>query len=389
MKTIQLFTAGTLLLLGVLPACKKEETTTASLSMQPVTVDKISRTIVQAGDTLIVYGKQLVQDNLQTEIFISDKPAAIIRQSADSITVVVPAKVHTGKVVVNLSSGQQFSSVEGPQVEVKPTPLVKSYWPVYAYGGETIELYTENFSNQESDNAIFLGRQPVQIVGRKGKDTLLVKLPADAVTGLISWRTYKGPVFKMEGDFWIRQKSYPVTTVGEWLTKDPAFTYVDSLVRGYPVLAGGNYDLYKRTYDAALNYILSPDRPYTIFLSSDISYLSRGIAKDDFIEMVKSKPYNYNIYLIAAIVPDHTLQLSNLQDGDMYNTAFTMRMQWYPDGTDTDANYVQIVEQGGEKYAQIYGMYNESRPPVKILREHHVGNATIIEIDGELGYVYF
>lgn len=193
----------------------------------------------------------------------------------------------------------------------------------------------------------------------------------------------------MEAPYRVRQTSYAVNTVAEWLSKDPAFSFMDTLIKGYPVLAGGNYeDVHKRIFEAAMAYLTHPDSTFTIFLSHDAWYHHHGVTKEGYVNAVKARPYDYNTMLLAAITPGFTLQVANLQPGDSYGTPYTMRMHWYPLGTE-DRNYVTIVEQDGEKYAQIMGMYNETRTAVKILKEHRVGKATIIETDGELGYVTF
>ena len=65
-----------------------------------------------------------------------------------------------------------------------------------------------------------------------------------------------------------------------------------------------------------------------------------------------------------------------------------MKMQWDGQGTD-DANVIRIIIEDGVKYAQIEGLWGEVRSRVKILKEHKVGNATLIELERELGWVSF
>lgn len=370
----------------VLWSCKKDDNN-ASLIATPV-IDRVNRAAAQAGEVLTVYGKQLVQGELLTEVFINGRPSELLRKTPDSITILVPEKTKPGRLTVTISNGQDSRTAEGPALDIKPTPLIKGFWPQYASTGETIYLITENFSTQESDNAIFIGTQQLTITGRKGTDTLLVKLPDNAVSGVLNWQTYGGPMYSMETAYRVRQTSYPVNTVADWIREDPAFSYMDTLVRGYPSMAGGNFDVYSMIYNAALLYMAHPDSTYTIFLAGDLAYEAAGISKQQFLANIRSKPYEYNITLLAAIVPGRSLGISDLHPGEIYKTPYTMKMHWYPLGTE-DANYFTIQETNGEKYAQIYGMYNESRLPVKILREHTVGNATIIELAGIPSYVTF
>jgi IPT/TIG domain len=379
-----------ILLLSLFFACKKDQPSADGPVIQTPVIVKVSRTFVQTGDRLTIYGHALIQDGLLTEVFIGGRPGEIVSRSADSLAIIIPSKVPNGRILVTISRNQQFKSADGPEIAVKPTPLIKSYWPSYAFAGDTIALYTENFSGQDHDNFFYIGSDALQIVSKKDRDTFFVKLPANANTGLLSWHTYDGPSDTFPVPFPIRQASYAVNTVKDWLHLDPAFSYMDTLVRGYPVLAGGNYpDVHKRIYDSVLLYIAHTDRLYTIFLPASDSYLQHNIRQETFLDKIKATPYNYNALLITAIVPGRQLQLQTLQTGDLFPTAYTMRMAYGNDYSNASGNSVSIIEQHGEKYAQLTGIYGETNPPVKILRSHQVGNATIFETDGELGIIYF
>ncbi|WEK38371.1 MAG: IPT/TIG domain-containing protein [Candidatus Pseudobacter hemicellulosilyticus] len=366
-------------------ACKKDKSENEALTITPFTVEKLSRSIVQAGQELTIYGQHLEQPELTTEVFLAGRPAAIVRGSADSLTVLVPEKVQTGSITVTLGKDSRFSLVYGPSVEVKPTPQVNGFGPVYAYGGETIELYTQHFSPVSEENELYIGNNRLEILSRKGPDTIIAKLPANATPDFLSWRTYNGPLQKMNVLFPLRLVNYPVQTVADWLKLDPAYTYMDTLVRGFPELAA-NYAAHKRIYDAALAYLQSPDSVYTIFLTNDGGYYKDKVTKADFYQKIRARSYNYNTLLIAAVSPGHALRLEDLQDGDSYPSAYTYNMQW-DWGPDDVKNYITIQEQGGIKYAQITNPWGDTGAKVKILRELPVGKATIIELEGELGAV--
>ncbi len=371
-------------------ACKKDEAVTQQVSIQAPVISKLNRGYVQAGDTLVIYGAALLQNQRTTEVFINDRPCELLKATADSLQVKVPVKTRSGAVKVTISYGRQFNSVSSNILEVKPTPLIKSFWPMYAYAGETITLVMENFSINNADNHIFLGTDPVQITGGNGIDTFQVVLPASARTGQFSWRTYQGPLLYMSDTFPIRQSSYPVTTVMGWLQQDPGFRYIDTLMWGYPILGGSNFhDYYKRGYDSAVRYLNNSDRSYTVFLPADMAYYNKGISFTDYIDNIKNKPSIYYLPMVADIVPDRQLSLANMHDGDIYNTAFTMQMQYYPDGSTEYRNTMLVTEENGEKYVNLLGIYGETNPRVKILREHKIGNVTLIETDGELGYIPF
>ncbi|MBS0030557.1 IPT/TIG domain-containing protein [Chitinophaga sp. 22321] len=390
MRSTPIFSFVLLLFLTTTIACKKDRVTREAVPINAIKVEKVSAGFVQAGEELTVYGSNLVQGDLVTEVFIAGRPSEMLHTSADSITIRVPLKVQTGKVMVTVSRGATFSSAYGPDIVVRPTPLIKSFAPLVAYGGDTIELYTENFSEEETNNSIFIGTKKIQIISRKGKDTILVKLPADAVSGVFSWHTYNGPVFKLETAFLVRQASYGVSTVARWLQQDPGFSYMDTLVRGYPQLAGGNYQsTHKTVYDTVLQYINSPDRKYTIFLPGNAAY-EKNTSKAAFLEKIKTRPYNYNSMLANTIVPGHNMRLAGMQDGDKQPAAYTMKLAyWEYNIPADDYNFIKIIVEEGVKYAQVWGPYDQTQPRVKILREHQVGNATIIETDGEPGVVFY
>lgn len=54
-----------------------------------------------------------------------------------------------------------------------------------------------------------------------------------------------------------------------------------------------------------------------------------------------------------------------------------------------DYNFITIIIEDGVKFAQVWDPYDQTGPRVRILGEHQVGNATIIETDGELGVIYY
>lgn len=383
---------GSYFLMGLflsLTACKKDKDGNSDQGIMQPSIEKLSRTSAQAGEQITVYGKNLSQTTLETLVTIHGIPAEILTKTSDSLVVLVPSKVSTGKILVTVSSNDQFKVGEGPAVDIKPTPLIKGFWPFYAYAGDNITLLVENFSANAADNRITLNGEPVQITGGNGRDTLLVKLPATAETGMFSWNTFNGPVQQVDTSFFIRKTDYTVTTASQWLHVDPAFSFMDTLFRGYPSLAGPNYDYYAYIYSVALSYINDPARSYTIFLPCDEYFVKNKIRLNNYLDMVKAKPYAYNGPMISAIVPDMQLSLSAMQPGDEYKTLYTMKVVFYPIDAPDEGVKIQVSESNGNKYVNLLGLYGERNPAVRILKEHKIGNATIIETDGELGVIYF
>lgn len=370
---------------GIISCTKKEVTSEPRWQPEDFNIEKLNRSFVQAGEELTVYGNNLTQPEGKTEVFLNGRPAEILKAAADSVRVLVPLNAQTGKLMLTISKGEDFRTVYGPEVEVKPTPVIKGFFPFYATRGETIELYTEHFSYDNANNNIVLNGKPVEIVSRR-QDTLVVRIPANATDGIFNWSTFNGPLFSLNTGFRIRESSYPVNTVQEWLKADPAFSYMDTLVRGYKQLVPDGY--HHRVYDSAASYLANTDKTYTVFYPSDTYYYNTGMSKQAFLSRIKSRPYEYNIFLVAAIVRDYQVDLSTVKNDDTFTTIYTMKMQWDGQGTD-DANVIRIIIEDGVKYAQIEGLWGEVRSRVKILKEHKVGNATLIELEGELGWVSF
>lgn len=363
-------------------ACKKDNNNKVLPIMEPE-IRNTSRTVVQAGDTLSIYGDHLLQTNCITEVFIHDRPCIVLKAGNDSIQVIVGPQTSTGPLRVTIGLQQTFSSVEGPVITLLGTPLIKSFWPLYGAPGDTIALVTEHFSSNNAENNIFLLGATLRIVGNNGNDTLLVTAPTASGFGTFSWQTYNGPLYKKPDTFAMRQRSYPVQTVMEWIHLDPAFSYVDTLLRGFNDLATNAY-LFQHYYDSTLNYITSATRTYTMFLPANGYYYAHGITMAAYLQNVKAKSYQYYPPQLSAIIPGVQLSLGMLQEGDLYRSASTQDIA-FPGGDPALGNQVQITKENGKIYAYVVGIDGSTAPRVEILREHRIGRVTILETDGELG----
>ncbi|WEK36200.1 MAG: IPT/TIG domain-containing protein [Candidatus Pseudobacter hemicellulosilyticus] len=375
----------------VLTACNRDDDAVAVIVIEPPVIHRVSNQTVQAGESLTVYGSGLSRAGMTTEVLISGRPAELLKQSADSLVIAVPATAYTGKLLVILSQGKAFASAElGGSLTIRPTAIISGFFPPFGYAGETIALAAQNFSEQAADNEIFLGTEKAEFVGKKNNDTVLVKIPENAATGNFSWRTYNGPLSMMPAGsvFGIRKQAYAVNTVAEWLSVDPGYTFLDTLVKGFPVLAGSKYEASKRVFDTAMNYLTAADRTYTVFLAGDVGYLSSELTRTKYIDNIKSSPSSFSPRLVAAIVPGQTIRMQALTGGESWNTAYT-DFVYNPYGGDPDlANRIRIVMQDGQPYAQIYTEYGfpEGGPLKKLLRQFTIGNATLIEVDGDIGF---
>ncbi|WEK35654.1 MAG: hypothetical protein P0Y53_24475 [Candidatus Pseudobacter hemicellulosilyticus] len=369
-------------------SCKKDKEQSSGLPEQPPVLSRLSQPAAQAGEKLTLYGQQLVQGGWQTEVFVNDRPSEILEKTTDSIVIRIPEKSKSGKVTVTLSSGSLYSAAEGPELNVLPTPLIKGIYPAFGTAGETMFLITENFSQEEDQNQVFLGNQLLTITGRMGKDTLEVRMPDNAVNGVLSWRTYTGPAYSMKDILKVRQTSYPVSTVKDWIREDPAFSYMDMAVNGFPDILGDAFPNYQGLYDVAMTWLSATDQPCTVFLANDMAYTGTDISKEQFRSSMLGRPFDNNYLLLAAIVPGQSLGIADLQPGEPYNSLYTMKMHWWPDGTE-DANFFTVMDMEDGRYVMINNKWGDMRQPVKMVKEHKVGNATIIELAGIPGFLYW
>ena len=371
-----------MLIAAGLYACKKDNNNKVLPITEPE-ISKISRTIVQAGDTLSIYGDHLSQTDCITEVFIQGRPCAILKADNDSIQVIVGPQTSTGQVRVTVGLQQMFRSAEGPVITLRGTPVIKSFWPLYGAPGDTIALITEHFSADNTENNIFLLDTKLRITGNNGHDTLFVAVPTANGFGTFSWQTYNGPLYKKQDTFAIRQHSYPVQTLMEWIQLDPAFSYVDTMLRGFDDLATNAY-LFQHYYDTTLNYINSDTRTYTMFLPANGYYYAHHITLAAYVKQVKDKSYLFYPPQLSAIIPGLQLSLAMLQEGDLFKSASTQDIA-FPGGDPALGNQVQITKENGKIYAYVVGIDGSTGQRVEILREHRIGSATILETDGELG----
>jgi hypothetical protein len=364
-------------------ACKKEEQAGNAVTITTPLITRLARTAVQAGDTLRIYGQSLAQKDCITEVFIHDRSCQVLNSTSDSLVVVVGTQTLSGIVKVTVSAGQQFQSTNGPVVAVNGTPVLQKFWPLYGMPGDTIALVTAHFSINNTDNEIYLLGQRLKIVQNNGIDSIWVEVPAAMGAGPFSWQTFHGPVFQTSDTFTLRQKSYPAATVIGWTHQDPAFTYVDTLLRGFDALAS-NKEYLQQAFDTALLYVQSDSRIYTIFLPANGFYYGQQTSLAAYLGKVKDRSYLYYQPLLTAIIPGRKLSFGQLQDGDIFKTAATQDVA-FPGGDPNLFNQVQIVKENGRTYAFVVGIDGSTAPRVEILRSHMVGNACIMETNGELG----
>lgn len=371
-----------LLIIGLCVACKKEHAADGITIIAPA-ITSVSSTTAQGGDTLHIYGKGLVQAQCTTEVFIHDRPCTILSAAGDSLVIVVGMQTTTGIVKVTVGAGSLFRSDEGPAITVNGTPIIQKFWPWYAMPGDTIALVTAHFSINNADNKIYLLGHQLNIVGNNGLDTVWVEIPVATGAGRFSWQTFLGPVFENPDTFTMRQKTYPANTVIGWTHLDPAFTYTDTLLRGFDALAS-NKEYLQHAFDTTMLYVQSSSRTYTIFLPANGYYYAKQKTLAAYIAGIKDKAYLYYQPLLTAIIPGRQLSLQTLQDGDVFKTAATQDIA-FPGGDPNAFNQVQIVRENGRVYAFVVGIDGGTAPRVEVLRSHRVGNATIMETDGELG----
>lgn len=369
------------------PACKRSADPSPQAAIEAPAITRMNKTFVQGGDTLTLYGSHLKQQDSRTTVSLNGRPAEILRQAVDSLVIRIPDRTLTGRILITISAGDQFKSVYGPAVEVKPTPVVHKFYPLFAYAGDTIQLIAEHFSEDDKDNSINLNGLPAGITGRKGKDTLLVKLPANASSGVFTWSAYHGPLHKGQDTFSVRKPQYPVNTLTAWLLSDPAFTFIGIAIRDVNILAASNMATIYNTMDTLDRYVNHADRRYTIFLPTNRFYTDQGISLEQYKQNVIQRVDLVYFFLLAAVVPNEQLHIADLQDGEEYQAAFTSLNRFYPLGDESQHNRLRVFRENGEVYIGAISLYGDYvvGSKVKILREHHFGNVSLIETEGEVG----
>ena len=369
------FIITTLLITAI--ACKRDEVIADALIETPV-ITKVSRTTVQAGDTIRIEGSHLRQDTLSTELSLSGRPAKIIQLSAASITAIVPENTYSGKLMVTVSRNNRFASSYGPELSVRGTPAILSFTPAYAFEGDTITLRVKNFSSLNTDNFLALDSKKMEITYNNNKDTLKVIVPQGASTASFTWSTYNGPVFT-GSQYIVRKKSYNAATLLEWLAKDPAFSLTHYALTHTTTTTQYTYD--------TLAPFLSGVEPCAIFISTNEGYGPEMniYTVQDMADKIRLRPYEMPCRILASVLPG-LVPPAQLEAGT-FPTRLNENIIFPYDGWRTRrTNNVQITKEGDDYYIQALTLWWTLGNKQKIRFIAQVGNSHLYEITGPLPY---
>ncbi|WEK36345.1 MAG: IPT/TIG domain-containing protein [Candidatus Pseudobacter hemicellulosilyticus] len=379
MKSTILFLAVGLL---TLTACEKEQHDEAAvLSVEQPVISKVDRSIVQAGDTIVITGTALQQEDRSTELSVSGRPAKIVTISADKITALVPDNAFTGKVMITISGGRQFAVGYGPELNVKGTPRIISYSPVYAFEGDEVTLVVNNFSADNADNSIYLDGRKVEIVYNNKVDTLKVLIPAGASNAVFEWSTYGGPAFKSASPYLVRKKDYPVSSILEWVDLDPAFT-LNKVAMNHP-----NTINFKPAYEPLEPY-LKGGKSGAIFLADNEGFAAINVFNEaDLINknILLNAFWMPNRYL-AAILPGfggpETL-VEGKQETALNQQIVLPNESW---ASPDKKNYVQLSKVGEDWTIQALTYWGPLGNKQKIRYIRQIGQMHLYQITGVLHF---
>lgn len=373
-KTYCIITA----LLITATACKRD-TVIAGTPIETPVITSVSKTTVQAGDTIRITGSRLQQDTLSTELSLSGRPARIIQLDATSITAIIPENTYSGKLMVTVSRNSQFASGYGPELTVHGTPAILAFTPAYGFEGDTVTLTVKNFSAVNTDNVVALGGKSMEITYNNNKDTLKVVIPQGASTAPFSWSTYSGPVHT-GSQLLVRQKNYHAASLLEWLAKDPAFSLTHYALTHTSTTIQYSYD--------TLAPFLNGVEPCAIFISTNKGYGPEMniYTEQDMLRKIENRPFEMSCRILASVLPGFAPP-TPLEAGT-FATPLNENII-YPHEAhvrERRPNKVQITKEGDDYYIQALTLWWTLGNRQKIRFVAQVGNSYLYEITGPLPY---
>lgn len=363
-------------LLLLAAACKENETIAPLPPITLPVISSVSKTFVQAGDTIVIKGEHLLQDTLVTNLAISGRPARILKLSADSVQAIIPQGTYPGKILLTISRGNAFASVYGPELNVLPIAGISGYTPAYLFGGDTVTLFVRDFSKQDADNYISVNGKPLKLVYNNGKDTIRGVVPADATMGTLSWKTYGGQLHSADQTLYIRQKSYNAANIMEWLAQDPAFRF-QYFAMNMPEVQGR----FEYTYIAPY---LNGTKTCAIFLPEDNFFISQGITTTALYKerIVNPRQWIPTNTLLASCLPAFGGSVP-LQEGT-HETALDRVIST---GVSPNViNKVEIIKEGDDFYIQALAYWGLMEVRLKATFLGQAGGSNIYQVGQPLPY---
>jgi hypothetical protein len=184
---------------------------------------------------------------------------------------------------------------------------------------------------------------------------------------------FNGPLSKFTGTpVLLREKSYEAQTIGEYIRKDPGFSFIKAYLDAY------KDDLANQSAGKVLTAYLNGDKKGVMFIPNNYFAYNRGWnSESDFIRNMRW----YDVfYPLLAVTHNETLDYDALQVGFKYPAELggDIIQYWIP-GT---RNYFTIsqLDDLSQKYVTPLS-YGYPIASYRILRQIDVNGSIIYEID--------
>lgn len=153
----------------------------AELSLLPSTrVEAIAPLRAGPGAELIVSGAGFSDDPKRNHVFIANTRAKVVAASAKELRVLVPERVRSGRVLVDVAGAGRATSA-APFV-VQAAPSITRIEPAHARPGTTVSVYGADFGDDVTAVTATVAGQSVQVVS-VAPTKVLLQLPNDARSG--------------------------------------------------------------------------------------------------------------------------------------------------------------------------------------------------------------
>lgn len=158
-------------------------TSSTSFTVQKaITITGCNPTVVGAGDTLTISGTNFSTILSQNTVTIGGLTVIVTAATANSLTVVVPDGVAIGKPVIVVTTNGATTS-NSSSLTVAKYPIIDSFSPASAYGGQEITISGSNFdTTSPSANTISIGGK-YTVATAVTSTSLTFRVPSGSATG--------------------------------------------------------------------------------------------------------------------------------------------------------------------------------------------------------------
>lgn len=165
-------------------ACTKKEIRTIPV---PV-ITGVSKTILFAGDTLVISGTGFNPVAAGNLVAISSFSLQVISASASRLEVVIPPGLRSGQLTVSFPGGQSVAYPDNIHITDGTQPLINSVVPTIVNTGDTIVIRGKNFGMPSNANGVLISGIPCKILNATDS-VILAAVPENAHSGKLTITT--------------------------------------------------------------------------------------------------------------------------------------------------------------------------------------------------------